>query len=895
MKLCLATVLASILFIPVFLVSAQTPCGSVIIIPADFNYAGSQESSNPVQDCSNPFARTEDLDGFLLKNQIVVNNSIYNIEEAGTADYGFADETYGNTSEAVYYLHSGQDYVKVKTNFFEPTQAAYDTGISDFFGGNQIQIDLYKQIPRSYPSGSYFFVSTRPTVYKYDPVNGEKVMDVYNELQEYLRLNVLSPRRVLLPGTYTVVLEHVEIAYPTYEKSLLKKFFSFIIPTVYANHYVKTVTFTLAGPTPEPVGASSVLFLPGIQASRLYKIGLLGTEDEVWVPDGNQDVRQLSMTTSGISENEIYAQGIIPTLPIGGTVYDSFARSMVNLVQDEVIKAWTPFAYDWRYGVDDIAQNGTQYENEVRDIVAEIEYLAENSFSNKVTIIGHSNGGLLAKAVMKRLEQEGRSNLVDKIIFLASPQLGTPKSIGTILHGYDQEKLGGWVIDDVVARDVIQNMPGAYGLVTSQQYFNSVPDKVITFENSTATQLFRNAYGESIDSAEELKRFMVGSSDNRPQAQNTDEILRANASLLGSALTLHDTALDIWTAPQGVEVIEVIGTGLDTVSGFEYRTFTERVCSVLGTFSCVTKDLYKPVPIISQKGDKTVMALSAEGYGGTKNKYYIDLKRVADIKIDESVEHYNISENPSIQKLITNILIATSSDIEFISSVPTEINAERLLLGVHSPVTLEVVDEEGRKAGRKTVNGMPTKEETIPGSTYLEIGGSKYVIVPADGTYDIKLKGTAEGGATFSLDRLGSSVQVPEISVRIATVTASTTIGIKYADAELSNLQIDSNGDSMVDTVLTPLGVDVTPKITYKTLKDKIKALPLSSLRKLPLLALVDTAELLDKKSVINPKLTVAEVYTLNQLEALLAIYQQKGWITQANMNELKIIIGKLK
>lgn len=730
--------------------------------------------------------------------------------------------------------------------------------------------------------------------YTYDS-EGFVIESRYNQFFYSALNNIKLP---LSEGTYTAVITE-ELVVSTF-RSFWDRLRDVVLPTAYASHndssiprYVFAITFTIAA---EPKGASSVLFLPGIQASRLYKSGLAGSEDQIWVPDGNQDVRQLAMSSGGISQNQVYTRGILENLPYTGeTVYDSFARSMVNLVNDEVIQSWTPFAYDWRYSVNDIALNGTKYENDIRDAIDEIEYLAENSYTDKVTIIGHSNGGLLAKAIVKRLEQEGKANLVDRVILLASPQLGTPKAIGTILHGYDQEKLGGWAIDDVVARDVIKNMPGAYGLVTSQSYFNKATDKLIKFENSSSTQALRNAYGESIDSEDELKRFMVGTSDNRSQASTIDEILRANESLLAQQLNLHNTSLDTWVAPANIEVIEIIGTGLDTVSGFEYRSFTERICT-LGVFSCQTKNFYKPVPLISTKGDKTVISLSAEGYTGIKEQYFIDLKKVEDIKINEAVEHYNISENPSIQKLIKNILLATSTDIEFISKNTTFTNNNRVLLGVHSPAEIEVIAANGKRVGKKVVGGVTTKEEGIVGSSYFEIGTSKYIIVPADAKYNIKLSGTAEGGLTFSVDKLNGTTQVPEIAVQVATITASTSIKISYeSNNVLSNLEIDTNGDSVTDILLTPQGVDITPKITYKTLRDKINSLSLSTIRKVPLLALVAAADILDKKSVTNPQLISAERFTLNQLEALLSTYQKKGWISQITLDDLKFVINKLK
>ena len=83
---------------------------------------------------------------------------------------------------------------------------------------------------------------------------------------------------------------------------------------------------------------------------------------------------------------------------------------MDALVATGTIKAWKPFAYDWRYSVDDVAGNGTQYQTEIKNVVDEIEQLASNSYTGKVTIVGHSNGGLLAKAVMMRLATLGKSS-----------------------------------------------------------------------------------------------------------------------------------------------------------------------------------------------------------------------------------------------------------------------------------------------------------------------------------------------------------------------------------------------------------------------------------------------------------------------------------------------------
>ena len=77
---------------PVVFAQTETPCGN-IITPADFYDEGSEEESDPIQNCDNPLERTGDLETFKLNNQTVVNNSTYAVSEEGVADYGFDDAT----------------------------------------------------------------------------------------------------------------------------------------------------------------------------------------------------------------------------------------------------------------------------------------------------------------------------------------------------------------------------------------------------------------------------------------------------------------------------------------------------------------------------------------------------------------------------------------------------------------------------------------------------------------------------------------------------------------------------------------------------------------------------------------------------------------------------------
>lgn len=886
---CSFSVLLFLSLIPVGFAHAQTSCGS-IIAPANWDTGyvepGAVLQTQLVTDCSSPFGILKNIispNSLEMKSFPVDNNSTIVIDTDRTKEYKIL---YNLSNPNIYYLsalfrHEGGNYQYVSLEPVAPTEQEYRTMAVEIFN-NQTDIDI--NVARimtndpweglEYGSPEYLAIDT---------------------FYDYVENNFNTNPYIAL-GTYTLVFkEQIQSGGVGLYQKVLKHLASLFMPVVYAQAPLEpntyTITFTVANLVAEPTGASSVLFLPGIQSSVLSKNGVLGTDDQIWLPDaGNQDVQQLAMNTDGASVNDVHTTGIISTLPFGGSVYDSFARFMVGLVHDGVIKAWTPFAYDWRSSVVDVAENGTKYEEGIRSAIDEIKYLASSSYSGKVTIIGHSNGGLLAKALMIRLEAEGKSNLVDKVVFLATPQLGTPKAIGTILHGYDQEKVGGWLIDDAVARDVIQNMPGAYGLIPSQKYFDMGTGPVVTFDTGAATQRFRNAYGTSIDSEVKLSQFMTGSADQRPDAVTIDNVLKANSLLLSTASEDHGLKLDSWVAPLGVEVMEVVGVGLDTVKSFEYQSFTEKFCTLL--VLCHTEVVYKPVPHFSQYGDKTVMGQSAEAYIGEKKKYFVDLKRIADLDKPNLVEHYNISENPSVQTLIQNILEdATSTSNQFIATSTMQYSDDRILLGTHSPVTIEVTDQNGKQV--KLTGDHVT--EDIPGSSYTEIGDSKYVLVPANGMYTVAIKGTGNGGLTFSMDTLHGETQTKVHSVRIATITPSTSVQVAYASQTLSNLIVDTNGDGETDIVLTPNGADVTPKITYLTLKTAVDNLSLSKVRKLPLQVLVAAADVLDKKAVTNPKLAPLELAALRELESLLLTYQKKGWITQSEYSAIIKITNKLK
>ena len=166
-----------------------------------------------------------------------------------------------------------------------------------------------------------------------------------------------------------------------------------------------------------------VLFLPGFEGSRLYKPGFL-IENELWEPNRDNDGKLLEFDADGNSINQniytkvgdiinkTYSRFPLPIIQLN--IYDTFTGDMDALKSDGTINDWEPIAYDWRLPYDQILDSGKVTGDEISYlsatsspyIIQELKRLAGISKTGKVTIVAHSNGGLLAKDLMIKLQNE---------------------------------------------------------------------------------------------------------------------------------------------------------------------------------------------------------------------------------------------------------------------------------------------------------------------------------------------------------------------------------------------------------------------------------------------------------------------------------------------------------
>jgi len=464
-------------------------------------------------------------------------------------------------------------------------------------------------------------------------------------------------------------------------------------------------------------GYSSVAFLPGVKASRLYKHGLI-LENQLWEPNRNADTQKLSVDENGKSvDKDIYTKtdanaGLLdeaniipdPTGALQENFYKSFITFMDGLKSDKTIKDWRALPYDWRLAFSDVlsggkAEDGKIYYDDSRAtttpyIYQELRNLADRSDSGKVTIVAHSMGGLLAKKLIADIEDDPNHpyrdllGKIETVILVASPELGTPQALAAVLHGEGEDlphKLG-FFTSKITARTLAQSMHPAFDLFPLDAYLSRVKDQgknyttplsldpsiaYVTddiFNGQTILGYYQNLFGGTdLTTASMLESFYLGH-DGHGNAPDDDLIHPKvlSADFLNEANALHNR-IDTWAPDpsENIRVVEVAGWGIkDTVKGIRY--VGEAVGSSGSTSAIIPIGESDGLctghesgckldirPVLTTDGDGTVVLPSAIAMGD--ETYFVDLYTYAEDHFI-SHSHASILEVQSLRDLIGNII-----------------------------------------------------------------------------------------------------------------------------------------------------------------------------------------------------------------------------------------------
>ncbi len=629
-------------------------------------------------------------------------------------------------------------------------------------------------------------------------------------------------------------------------------------------------------------GHSSIAFIPGIQASRLYREQTF--ENQLWEPNVVTDADALYMNNDGTSQDSsIYTRDIIdetnivlpndPTgLVLSFNVYKKFMASLDDEVSAGNIAAWKVLPYDWRLPFEDVIKGGVEtgggnisYLTPITDtpyMIKQLESLVADSANSKVSIVTHSMGGLIAKTLLielQRLKTEEGNDLIDhidRLIMVAPPQLGTPKAIASLLHGDEQalppRKFGiplDVIVSQEAARRLGENMVSAYSLLPSSRYFQIVDtdtQPLIEFapELDRITGM-RNLAGQKIVNDAQLRQFLTGNLNGWTRKQAAADLDVPNVllpTLLDKVKATHD-AHDAWTPPAHIAVYQVAGWGADTIRGIRYDDCDTPFCA--DTIYTLDRELLE-----TQEGDGTVVVASATAMNA--KALYLDLyeyNRKEVINPLMSHTHANIFEAESLRSLVQLIIHGTYDEdnlpqyISLVKPEPTDEDRRLRIRGL-SPISIDVYDSFGSHTGPVPNSNSQLFEAQIPNSYYYKIGEKTYLGLDTQDQYRIEVDGLALGSFTLEIDEVFDDEVVDSAAFTDIPVTPNTRASLTTQTVSTTgNLLLDVQGDGSADMTLVSSAAP-DPQASLRVLKQVVNTLSIQKGVKNAIIKQIEAAEL---------------------------------------------------
>ncbi len=698
---------------------------------------------------------------------------------------------------------------------------------------------------------------------------------------------------------------------------------------------------------------SSVLFLPGVEGTWLYcdepsPYGHGTSTNTLWAPNSNNDVRALFLDINGSSTDKtIYSGAPVDNVFNLYHVYSSFEKFMDGLVHIGSINEWKSFGYDWRKPITEVVAGVEKKATTTESLINTVRDLATRSRTGKATLVAHSNGGLVAEDLVKVLNERGSANLIDSVISVAVPYIGTPTAISSILHGDHQSIAGGLILKASVARELGQNMSSAYSLLPSSAYYSKVTTPSIIFASTTVSGINNGSYAQVIHTLTDQNSFIDDSLGVRKNSAanalangDTSFPIIGNSILTKAAESIH-SVLDAFSWPTTINRWNLLGWNNETPRALKYSS--ERKCSSFFGLNETCSSVLVHSESVTQMGDGTVVAPSAAYSSGATKVISLDLGRESQ-DAGESISHANILESSSTQAVIKSIITQGFSNANnglesFVKSVSPAVSfgepdyskePVRLVMTLEGDADIGITDQQGRHTGiiplpasvsaNVTDDVVSAYEEKIPDSHFVQLSDNdaqtSRISLPDTGQkYTVKVNGSGLGSFALAVDRVRgdqnighaeySNIPMSPLSVATTTIIVPPTdIGnIPVSLASSTNpLQIDFDGDGTVDFVASSTtATSTTATSTTATssqiihrlelLKNILQKLNKLNIRAKNLMTLIDKLTDLAKKNKLHYKY----VYIKNRIERV----EQRGHLIlsklkQSDQNQIVDQIGSV-
>lgn len=545
-----------------------------------------------------------------------------------------------------------------------------------------------------------------------------------------------------------------------------------------------------------------VLFIPGIGGSELKVTedtnwskdnGHGGTytrnyskDEKIWVNEdearaiGNDDYFDILRLKSDGQTNEA-------SIEITGELFDGaykptlefFINNGYTLNQDLFI-----FPYDWRK---DISLTKSLLDQK-------IEAIKQQTGSQKVDLVAHSMGGLVARYY---ISDPTKSTKINKLITLGTPHLGSVEAIKNIHYGgcLTREFLKRFPfcigISESEIKDISDNFTSMYELIPTKKYYG-----FYTGNNYNNPFPFRDD--------RDLDNNNIKGSLDYFQTRDLLTNLGHNTTLYTPSETFHD--LD-FSKLNGVETTIIAGSGISTLG----QIIERYKINFLG-IKIPEKDEIKI------NGDNTVPLFSASLDDSSRN---LSLKSGAKVYYSKQ-DHGNLPNQGPAMELVKNILSNDSALPAGISTKPFQLNGKQL--SVHSPVNIHTYDNLGNHTGPLSNGDF---EANIPGSSYNTLDDAKFIFLPDEGVYQIKFEATDQGSFDFKIRDYKDDINNQTLIYKNIPLTQTTTGETTFDTNSTVNptLLIDEDGDGTAEstinspTILSPTEEidNIPPTLTIET------------------------------------------------------------------------------
>lgn len=509
-----------------------------------------------------------------------------------------------------------------------------------------------------------------------------------------------------------------------------------------------------------------VIIIPGVIASYLDNNDPVFSE--VWpnlakmVLTGEDSyLYELEMEPSGYPKHNLIPTDIFRKI-VNRDIFGGLIEELENKGYEEN-KDLFVFPYDWRLDLRWVASESPI--PSVATLKEKIEEVLQKTGAEKVNIIAHSMGGLVAKTYMKY----NGDDKVDTFIDIATPHLGSPKAFKMLMYGDDMGlQFIGFGVNTFTMQNISKNMPSVYQLLPSQAYQNlklfSSPDQNYASYISDVYDLDNNGVKGKLD-YEESRQFM-----------KNEEL---NAYLLGEAETLH-SKIDNY---QHDKTYNIISCGLATI-GQIYVLNKEKNDSYEYGLRFIDGDT--TVPFRSQD------ALQAQ-------RYYI-----------KGTEHGNVPSAEGLKQLAVQMLEgnAQNFDLGAYPAIARNDNFCRLngtQISFHSPIDLHIYDGQGGHAGKNEAGDL---EANIPGVVLEEIGGNQFAFLPAGQEYSIEGSSKGQGSFNARIQQISDSEYIKQFYFNNISLSSSTKVKVEVAqDFQSASLKIDNEADGIYESSIMPSSI----------------------------------------------------------------------------------------